>query len=62
MIVQFAERILEEIKDQKTLLINSLASGGPATYEDYKFMIGELKGLNEAEFYIRTLMESYVNE
>lgn len=57
----FDAAYLSYIKEQKVSLEQALISGRAGTYEDYKFMVGQYRGLCVAENNFKELVEKWEN-
>lgn len=55
MIFEYCENLLSEIRKRKEKHSNEITSGGITSLEQYKYKIGILKGLEEAEILIQKL-------
>lgn len=50
--------VLKELRDRRSQLSDAVASGGAKTFEDYKYMCGEIRGLTAVEMYLLDLAKS----
>ena len=58
----FAYSILKAIQSRIKLTQNAILQGGPRNLEDYKQLVGELKGLEFCEQEIRDILQSSEEE
>ena len=58
----FAYSILKAIQSRIELTQNAILQGGPRNLEDYKQLVGELKGLEFCEQEIKDLLQSSEEE
>jgi|TARA_Y100001951_G_C11134237_1_gene179920 hypothetical protein len=58
----FAYSILKAIQSRIELTQNAILQGGPRNLEDYKQLVGELKGLEFCEQEIRDILQSSEEE
>ena len=58
----FAYSILKAIQSRFELTQNAILQGGPRNLEDYKQLVGELKGLEFCEQEIRDILQSSEEE
>lgn len=52
------EVILGELRARRTQLAEAAASGAAKSYEDYKYMCGEIRGLTNVEMYLLDLAKN----
>lgn len=57
MIDQFAKAAIDKIRGDMNDLADTLAAGRVASFEDYRYTCGILRGLAVAEAHIKTLAE-----
>lgn len=50
--------VLKELRDRRSQLSDAVASGGAKTFEDYKYMCGEIRGLTAVEMYLLDLAKT----
>ena len=50
--------ILGELRARRTQLSEAAASGAAKNYEDYRYMCGEIRGLNNVEMYLLDLAKN----
>ena len=50
--------VLEELRARRTQLSDAVAQGNIKTFEDYKFMCGEIRGLTAVEMYLVDLAKN----
>lgn len=50
--------VLDELRARKAQLSNAVAQGGIKTFEEYKFMCGEIRGLAAVEMYLVDLAKN----
>ena len=50
--------VLDELRTRKAQLSNAVAQGNVKTFEDYKFMCGEIRGLAAVEMYLVDLAKN----
>lgn len=55
--VALAQKLLKNIREQKESMSNYLTDGGVSTMEDYRFVIGQMRGLTYAEEEIKATMK-----
>lgn len=60
--VKVAEHLLKNIRQRKNELSQSLADGSIASMEDYRFAVGQIRGLTWCEEEIRTSMKGIEDE
>jgi hypothetical protein len=58
----FAYSILKAIQSRIELTQNAILQGGPRNLEEYKQLVGELKGLEFCEQEIRDILQSSEEE
>jgi hypothetical protein len=49
--------IIEKIEHERTILINRVTKGACASWEDYKFVVGKLQGLDQSCLLTRELLK-----
>ena len=52
------EVILQELRARRTQLSEAAAAGAAKSYEDYKYMCGEIRGLTNVEMYLLDLAKN----
>mgnify|MGYP006231468687 FL=1 len=60
--VKVAEHLLKNIRQRRDELSQSLADGSIASMEDYRFTVGQIRGLTWCEEEIRTSMKGIDDE
>lgn len=50
--------VLGELRARRTQLSDAVAQGGAKTYDDYKYMCGEIRGLTAVEIYLLDLAKN----
>ena len=60
--VKVAEHLLKNIRQRRDELSQSLADGSIASMEDYRFAVGQIRGLTWWEEEIRTSMKGIDDE
>jgi len=50
--------VLDELRARKAQLSNAVAQGNVKTFEEYKFMCGEIRGLAAVEMYLVDLAKN----
>jgi len=55
--VALAQKLLKNIREQKESMSNYLTDGGVSTMEDYRFVVGQMRGLTYAEEEIKATMK-----
>ena len=55
---KIVEVILKELRERRAQLSDAVASNGAKTFEDYKLMCGEIRGLTAVEMYLLDLAKS----
>jgi hypothetical protein len=50
--------VLKELRDRRAQLSEAIANNGAKTFEDYKYMCGEIRGLTAVEMYLLDLAKS----
>ena len=60
--VKVAEHLLKNIRQRRDELSQSLADGSIASMEDYRFSVGQIRGLTWCEEEIRTSMKGIDDE
>lgn len=57
----FDTLFLQQIGEQKQLLEHALLSGGAGSYDEYKNMVGQYRGLCVAENTFKDLVQAWEN-
>lgn len=52
------EVVLRELRERRSQLSDAIASNGAKTFEDYKYMCGEIRGLTAVEMYLLDLAKN----
>jgi hypothetical protein len=52
------EVVLHELRERRAQLSDAIARNGAKTFEDYKFMCGEIRGLTAVESYLLDLAKN----
>ena len=60
--VKVAQNLLKNIRQRRDELTQSLADGSIASMEDYRFAVGQIRGLTWCEEEIRTSMKGIDDE
>ena len=60
--VKVAQNLLKNIRQRRDELTQSLADGSIASMEDYRFGVGQIRGLTWCEEEIRTSMKGIDDE
>jgi|TARA_R100000742_G_scaffold2825_1_gene580 hypothetical protein len=55
--VALAQKLLKNIREQRQLMSDHLSDGGASTMEDYRFVVGQMRGLTYAEEEIKATMK-----
>ena len=55
--VALAQKLLKNIREQKESMSNYLTDGGVSTMEDYRFVVGQMRGLTHVEEEIKATMK-----
>jgi|TARA_X000001382_G_scaffold106198_1_gene81567 hypothetical protein len=55
--VTLAQKLLKSIREQKKSISDYLTDGGASTIEDYRFVVGQMRGLTYAEEEIKATMK-----
>lgn len=55
--LRLAEFLLKDIRERKALYAERLSDGGVDSMEDYKLVVGQIRGLAYSEDLIRTAMK-----
>lgn len=50
--------VLKELRERRAQLSDAIASSGAKTFEDYKHMCGEIRGLTAVEMYLLDLAKN----
>jgi hypothetical protein len=50
--------VLKELRERRAQLSDAIASSGAKTFEDYKYMCGEIRGLTAVEMYLLDLAKN----
>lgn len=62
MIHPFVEQMRKELAERKVYLKDALASGSLKTMEQYQFVVGQLRGMEEAMVVADMLLQAYDKE
>lgn len=62
MISQFCEVLLDELEREITNYTSDLAAGQPATYDEFKRLVGLIQGLRLAQQHINDLADRAEND
>ena len=55
--VALAQKLLKNIREQKQSISEYLTDGGASTIEDYRYVVGQMRGLTYAEEEIKATMK-----
>ena len=55
MVISFCEELLKRVRERRAVYVDRLSSGTFQTLEDYKFIVGKLKGVEEMESEVKKL-------
>lgn len=58
MMDKVIEVILNELRARRTQLAEAASAGAAKSYEDYKYMCGEIRGLTNVEMYLLDLAKN----
>ena len=47
--IRFSEHLLKQIRERQEVLKTTLASGNAQDFDQYRFIVGQISGLNFAE-------------
>jgi len=61
MILGFADKLRELIREDLNTLADSMANGAAKDYPSYVEMVGQVRGLATAEMHLLQLIEAYEN-
>lgn len=53
MLEEFIDIVLREIRSTRSAIESDMGKGAPRTYEDFRFLVGKIRGLNDVEQFIR---------
>ena len=62
MIHPFVERLKQEMAEREAYLTTALTGGSIKTMEQYQFVVGQLRGMEEAVAVADTLLQAYDKE
>ena len=55
--INLTQRLLKNIREQKEILSNRLSDGAISSMEDYRFLVGQMRGLTNVEEEIKATMK-----
>ena len=55
--INLTQRLLKNIREQKEILSNRLSDGAISSMEDYRFLVGQMRGLTHVEEEIKATMK-----
>jgi hypothetical protein len=50
--------VLNELRERRAQLSDAIANNGAKTFDDYKYMCGEIRGLTAVEMYLLDLVKN----
>jgi len=61
-VVDFARYLYKVLREREQDLTNALADGAPKDWEQYKTMVGEIRGLSYAISEVKALLEKNADD
>tara|TARA_R100000234_G_scaffold114452_1_gene89645 strand:- start:348 stop:542 length:195 start_codon:yes stop_codon:yes gene_type:complete len=56
-VINLTEKLLKNIREQKQILSDRLSDGAISSMDDYRFLVGQIRGLTHVEEEIKATMK-----